>query len=351
MRDPPRVAVILVNCKDYAQRHLAECYQSLCSQDYPKQQMSVFIVDNESSTESRAHIRAIAPSIRLLENKENLGWAGGNNTALRAALTEGFEYFILLNMDTVLEPTWLLRLAESAQETPGTHILQSKILIYGTSKINSIGNRIQYLGYGYCNGYGHAETEPLRFPMDFASGASMLVKKQVFEVIGLFRDDYFMYCEDLEFCWRARLAGFHIGLAERSVCHHKYSVSNVLNAVYYIERNRLLTLLTLEKWGTLLLILPCLIPVGIGSTLYFALQGRGRAMRDLIGYFLRWKTWRSVWRERRKIQRLRTRKDADIVGGFAGFIVFAEIKNPFFNNVINPLLGFYWMVARRLIFW
>ena len=179
----------------------------------------------------------------------------------------------------------------------------------------------------------------------------MLVKKEVFKKVGLFRDDYFMYCEDLEFCWRARLAGFEVGLAEKSICHHKYSISNVLNAIYYVERNRLLTVLTLGKWGTILLILPALILVGIGSILYFSLAGHGGAMRNLIRYFVRWETWRSILERRQEIKKLRVKKDAEIVKRFSGFIVFAEIRNPFFNYLINPMLGLHWAIVRQFIFW
>ena len=346
-----RVAVILVNHKKYAQTHLPECYRSLCAQTFPRERMALFIADNESTDQTHGELARIAPEARILPSTENLGWAGGNNAALRAALAEGFDYFVLLNMDTRVEPDWLAQLVRTAQERTDLQILQSKILIHGTDRVNSLGNRIQFLGYGYCNGYGQPDSDPRRYPVDFASGAAMGVRREVFEKIGLFQENYFMYCEDTEFCWRARLAGFRVGLAERSICHHKYNLQHVVNAIDYVERNRLLTLLTLEKVGTILLTLPALIPLQIGSILYFTLQGRGRAMGRTIRYFLNWRTWVGIACRRRQIRALRVVNDGPIVKGFAGGIVFAEYHSTTFRFLINPLLRVYWALAKRLILW
>ncbi len=343
--------MILVNHRGYARTHLPECYRSLLAQTFPRERTALFITDNESTDETRQELARLAPEARILPLAENGGWAGGNNAALKAALAEGFDYFVMLNMDTRVEPDWLEQLVREAQDRPELGILQSKMLIYGTDRINSLGNRIQFLGYGYCNGYGQPDSDPRRYPVDFASGAAMGVQREVFEKIGLFREEFFMYCEDTEFCWRARLAGFRVGLAERSVCSHKYNLANVLGAIEYVERNRLLTLLTLEKAGTILLILPALVGLQIGSILYFTLKGRGRAMIRLICFFLRPRTWAQIARRRKQIRALRVVPDGPLVKGFAGPIVFAEFHSAAFRLLINPLLGFYWALIRNLILW
>lgn len=346
-----KVAVLLVNYKDYAKRYLAPCYKSLLSQDYPRDLFEIFITDNSSTEESRASIRQIAPEARILSNTENLGWAGGNNTAIREALEIDFDYIVLLNMDTVTEKDWLIRLVEKADQRKDLHILQSKILLHGTRKINSLGNRIQFLGYGYCNGYGQEEPLPSRLPVDFASGAAMLVKREVFEKIGLFREEYFMYGDDLEFCWRARLAGYEVGLAEDSVCHHKYDFRKVVNSIGYLERNRLLTVLTLEKWQTLLMTLPALVLFQIGVLVYFTLRGKATEMAKTALYFLKPKTWKRIRKIRTEIGQLRVRKDSEVVRAFAGRIVFSEIRSVSFYLFVNPLLWAYWNVVRLFIIW
>ena len=346
-----RVAVVLVNYGDYAEKYLLPCYENLRAQSYPKTLFQLFIVDNSSTEESRAHLARIAPEARTLPSAKNLGWAGGNNVALRVALKEGFDYFVMLNIDTVLDRDWLKHLVNAAEQNPELQILQSKILLYGTQKINTLGNRIQFLGYGYCNGYGEKDPAGRRYPIDFASGASMLVKREVFERVGLFCDEYFLYGDDLEFCWRARLAGYRVGLAEKSVCQHKYDFKNILNALFYVERNRLLTLFTLEKWATLLLVLPGLLLFEIGVCTYFTFRGKAGVMARVIAYFLQPKTWKFIGRRRREVGLLRTQTDAQIVREFSGPIVFAEIRSVLFQALVNPLLWLYWNVVRFFIVW
>ncbi len=348
----PKVAVVLVNYKDYAERHFLPCYESLRAQSYPKQLFQVFIVDNGSTEGSRSYLAKIAPEARILSHPENLGWAGGNNIAVRAAIKEGFDYFVTLNMDTVLDRDWLRHLVDEAQQKQELHILQSKILLHGTKKINSLGNRIQFLGYGYCNGYGVEDSTTFQYPkIDFASGASMLVKREVFEKVGLFCEEYFLYGDDLEFCWRARLAGYRVGLAEKSICHHKYDFQSILNAIYYVERNRLLTLFALEKWKTLLLMLPGLLLFEVGAVIYFSLRGKAKVMVRVIRYFLRPKTWRFILDRRRGISLFRTQRDADFVRSFSGRIIFAEIRSVPFHLIVNPLIWLYWNAIRFFIVW
>ena len=187
--------------------------------------------------------------------------------------------------------------------------------------------------------------------MDFASGAAMLVKRRVFERVGLFREEYFLYYDDVEFCWRARLAGFNVGTASASVCRHRYDFHDRLRMLFYFQRNRLLTLLTLQRVRTILVTLPCLLVSELAVGLYFLGQGRGREVWALLRHFLRRRTWTGIAARRREVAGLRTRKDADIVGRFAGRIVFEELNGPVMRYLLNPLLAGYWAVARRLIVW
>jgi GT2 family glycosyltransferase len=155
----------------------------------------------------------------------------------------------------------------------------------------------------------------------------------------------------MEFCWRARLAGFTVGIAAASVCRHQYDFRDRLRMLFYFQRNRLLTLLTLERLGTILLTLPCLLVSELAVGLYFAAQGRGREVWALVRHFLRRQTWAVIAARRREVRRLRSRTDAEIVGRFAGRVVFAEINGPAMRYLLNPLLACYWAVARRLIVW
>lgn len=352
MSDPARTAVIVVTPPDYTHRYFAACAASLRVQTCPAACWTVFVVSNGTTASSTRLIREAAPEARIVESARNLGWGAGNNLAIRLALQDGFTRVVLLNVDTVVDRAWLAELVRAAEERPAVHIVQSTLLLHGTDRINSLGNRIQYLGYGFCQGYGRPDAAaPVPERIDYASGASMLVAREVFERVGLFRDDFFMYYDDVEFCWRARLAGFRVGLARRSVCHHKYTFGTTTGWLYYLHRNRLLTLFTMERLPTLCLIAPCLVAAEVVVGIYYVARGWGRTACRLLAYFLRPRTWRAIAERRRTIRALRRVRDAEIVKPFAGVIVFAEIRHPLLRYLFNPLLALYWLIVRRLIAW
>lgn len=347
-----RIALVVLVHHDNAERYLAECLAALAAQTYPSDRFTLFIVSNGVAEESRILIERLAVGARTLHHKENLGWSGGNNAAIRIALEEPFEYLVMLNINAVAEKDWLRALAEAAERSPTVHVLQSAILLHGTSLVHSLGNRIHYLGYGYCHQYGEEQAaSSQRLAVDYASGAAMLVKREVFEAIGLFREDYFAYYDDLEFCWRARLAGYNVGLAPASVCYHRYAFHNTLACLYWLQRNRLMTLLTLERIGTIGLTLPCLLVSELVVGAYLAARGWGDVQWRVARHFLKPQTWDVIREGRRAIRRLRRRRDAEIVKRFAGRIVFAEADHPALRYVFNPLLSLYWALVRRLIVW
>ncbi len=179
----------------------------------------------------------------------------------------------------------------------------------------------------------------------------MLIKREVFERVGLLREEYFMYYDDMEFCWRARLAGYEVGLAEKSVCQHTYSFTQRIHWLYHLERNRLLTILSMEKLPTLFLIAPPLFIAEGVLLLYFFTRGWGHTALRLVLYFLKPSTWSSIVQHRRQVGRLRRKRDAEIVRLFCGKIVFAEVNQPLLRYLFNPLLSIYWAIVKRLIVW
>ena len=116
-------------------------------------------------------------------------------------------------------------------------------------------------------------------------------------------------------------------------------------------RNRLLTLLTLEQFGTLLLIAPCLLVNECLLNSYLIVRGQGRMVWNVLTYFCRRSTWRIIVQRRREIRGLRQRRDMHVVQGFASRLVFAEIDSPVMRYVLNPLLAAYWALVRHLIVW
>ena len=148
-----KVAIILVNFKDYANKYLADCLASLRKQDYTGE-MKIFITDNETTEESYNFLKQAVPEAEIIRNKNNDGFAKGNNDAIKMALEQGFEYIILFNLDTVLEPDCVKKMVQVADSVEGSGAVQARLMLYDDkSKINSLGNVTHFLGFCYTDFY------------------------------------------------------------------------------------------------------------------------------------------------------------------------------------------------------
>lgn len=338
------IAIILVNYKEYANKYLPECYSSLARQSF--KDFDLFIVDNDSRKSTKKFIEQTVPTAKIITTKQNLGWAGGNNIAIKKSQLK-YNYFIFLNIDTTLDSNWLKELITYAKETD-QGIIQSKIMLFNTNKINSFGNRINFLGIGYCNCFGKEQC-PEVVNIDYTSGASMLVKKEVFQKIGLFSSEFFMYHDDLEFCWRARIAGFKLGIAQKSLCYHKYSFAGTMKYIYFMERNRLITLLSLESIKSILIILPILIPFELSMIIYLGLKGKLNEKVKSILYIFSPSGIKLIRTKRKEVKTYRSLKDKDIIKNFSGTVQNYQEQSLIFYKLANQILNFYWSIARRFI--
>ncbi|HEX9664666.1 MAG TPA: glycosyltransferase family 2 protein [Patescibacteria group bacterium] len=348
------VAVIIVNYNGLA--YLPDCLTSLKKQTFDHNQFEVFIVDNNSGDHSVDYIKTEFNEFNLFELKENLGFAGGNNYAIRKAMAEGCDYFVLLNQDTIVEPDWLKNLLEAAEADDQIGLVQSRLMLWPqTDKINSIGNVINYLGFGYTRGHQEPESS-FDYPrqvhqINYASGAAMLIKRPVIEAIGMFDDDLFMYHEDLDLSWKARLLGYQVVLAAQSVVYHKYQFSRSIAKYYYMERNRFMVIFQNYKWPTIVLISPALILMETGLFFYSIYSGWWTEKVKVYRYLLNFKNLKNISAKRRIIQRKRKLSDKDVVTAFSGKVEFQDINNPVLTYIANPIFNLYWQVVKKVIFW
>ncbi|HNW55570.1 MAG TPA: glycosyltransferase family 2 protein [bacterium] len=357
-----KVAIILINYHDYAKKYLGDCWSSLkkiqlASADW-QLETQIFIVDNDSSEESLAYLQVNAPEARLLANKNNDGFAKGNNDALAIAMAEGFDFAWVLNMDTVVTENSLLELVTVAIRQPKAGAIQSLLSLWPKSElVNSLGNAIHFLGYGYCLGY-RQPTQSLNLvalndqPIAYPSGASVLLRISALRQIGLFDEVFWMYNEDQDLGWRLWLSGWECRLATASVVSHKYEFSRSTSKYYWLDRNRILAAWKNYHWLTIILLLPALI----GSDLVLAIlawrSGRLKQKLQTWFYFISPLNWPKLLKMRHQTQRLRTKSDRQIVKMFVGRISFQEAE--FETKLIafgNFCLNFYWQVVKLVIFW
>ncbi len=222
-----------------------ECLDSLNKLDYPN--CKLVVVDNGSTDGSTDIISKNYPKVHLIQNKENLGFAKGNNVGIRHALENNADYVWLLNNDTVVEQDTLLNMVTEAEKDPLTGIIGSKIYYFNsTKKILFAGAMINW-SRAISNHIGLNETDVGQYDyvkeIDRVSGCSMLVKREVCNSVGLLDENFFLYVEEVDWCVRARKVGFKCLFVPSSVVYHKASASIPLIGTwskvfnYYNTRN------------------------------------------------------------------------------------------------------------------
>tara|TARA_R110000787_G_scaffold280945_7_gene391990 strand:- start:4631 stop:5545 length:915 start_codon:yes stop_codon:yes gene_type:complete len=250
----PMVSIVSVNY-DHP-KVTCEMLESLRKVTYPN--FETIIVDNGSPTTSPYIIKEKFPEVQLIISEKNLGFAGGNNIALKEA--KG-DYVLLLNNDTEVKPDFLDSLVELMESDKKIGIVSSKILFFyedntiqyaGASPINLITSRGSHYGYKEIdNGQFNKAVET-----SYPHGACMMIRKSVLEELGLLYEGYFLYYEELDFAERVKQAGYKIYFQPNSSILHKESISTGKNSplkTYYMNRNRLLFVRRNNSGITLLL--------------------------------------------------------------------------------------------------
>ena len=264
----PRVYVLLLNWKGWADT--IECLESVFRQRY--ENYRVIVCDNASPDDSVERIRAWAhgrqtvsvaeaqplrrlslppvpkpialaeferdeawqggdahsdPPLALIQTGGNLGFAGGNNVGIRYALARGdADYVWLLNNDTVVHPDALALMVERAEADGRVGMVGAKLLYYDDpARVQAIAGGVltRWKGMASHIGAGTADSERWGSPLelDVILGACLLVRREVIGEIGLLDEAYFMYSEELDWCWRARTRGWKLLYAPGSIVWHK----------------------------------------------------------------------------------------------------------------------------------
>lgn len=331
---------------------LSDCFSSLKKINYSKEDLEILAIDNNSTDKSVEFIKNNYPEVKIVTNKENIGFAAGNNVGLQYAIDNDFDYVYLLNQDTVVKADFLSEVIAVAETDEKIGAVQSKLLLYqDQGKINSIGNEIHYLGFAFAGGYQRPDQEMTIREITYPSGACTLFRVSALKQVGLFNADFFMYHEDTDLGWRLWLGGYKVMLAPKSVVYHKYEFSRSIDKFYYMERNRYLVLLQNYKIATLLLISPAACLMDIAMFFYSFIGGWWRQEFTVYAYFFKLKNWDKIMQTRQLVQSKRKVKDREVVKRFVGKIEFQDFQNPLLKYIANPVFNFYWQVVKRLIWW
>src|SRR3989344_4898538 len=182
--------------------------------------------------------------LKIINNKENLGYAGGMNIGIRYALSKGADYVLLLNNDVFFEKEIISNLVNFFEKNKNAGIVAPAIkFIKKKKKKKNFGGKDNKI-FGRTS---HNEAENINEKniklTDYVSGCCMLIKKEVFQKIGLFDEKFFLYYEDVDFCLRAKKAGFKTFVLPSVSIYHKLSESvgkNSSTAVYNQTKSALI---------------------------------------------------------------------------------------------------------------
>lgn len=254
-----KVAIIVLNFK--GKEDTLECMRSIKASDYKN--LEIIVVDNNSKDGLEGEISKMQDVV-FIQTGENLGYAGGNNVGIKKALDDNSDYIFVLNPDTEIEKNTISNLVKEAEGSdagifgPKIYFHDTKVIWYGGGIIDQ--NNI----LGVHRGMDEVDKGQYNeiVGTGFASGAAMFVKSQVFKTVGLFDERYFLYLEDMEFCLRAKLAGFKSLYNPTAVVYHKNAKSTGLGSPlqdYFITRNRLLFAFQYMSWRKRLALLKHII--------------------------------------------------------------------------------------------
>lgn len=214
--DTTRFSVIIPNWN--GRHHLEECLQSLQRQSF--RNYEVVLVDNASRDGSVPFVREHFPGVSILELGENHGFAGGVNAGIRASRG---EYVVLLNNDTAVERDWLSHLDRAVTENRHIWLFASLLVnYYDHSLVDSAGD-----AFDLCLGpYKIGEREPVRQHLSRrlifgACGGGGCYRRELFDRIGLFDEDFFAYFEDSDLSFRANWSGLRCLAVPEAVIYHK----------------------------------------------------------------------------------------------------------------------------------
>ena len=247
------VVVINWNKKDFT----IECLKSLEIAIGNKKNISVVLVDNNSSDGSSDVFKKLKYKFNFsfIQNEKNLGWTGGNNTGIKFALSNGASCIMLLANDSIIKKGAIELLVQKLFSKNNIGIVGPKIYHYDKYPpiISNAGNFFNSNFEGKDLGDGEKDYGQYNKiqETDFVSGTAFIIKHDVFEQIGYFDDRLFIYYEDVDFCLRAKKAGFKCFFEQKAIVYHRGAATTIVSSplhTYYNMRNRLIDM---ERYATI----------------------------------------------------------------------------------------------------
>ncbi len=342
MQTKPLFSIIIVAYK--SQKVIRLCLKSILNSKFTN--FEIIIVDCSPDLKTKQAISPFLSSkfITYVRSLRNLGYAAGNNLGAQYA---GGDWLIILNPDCQVKSNWLNQ-AKRVISTNSGNIIQPLILDPKTKQVSIAGKIRSYLGFDYLQGYQTPITNWSKTQaISSISGSAVFVHQSLFHKLHGFDPIFFMYYEDSDFAWRAKLTGAKTILIPAIEVFHEYFFYSQNNSYlhqqkkwFLLERNRLMMILKNYSAKTLFFLTPILIISEVGL-IFFALA-HGFLLSKLKSYLSLLTLIPHIIAQRIQIQGCRTVSDGLTLKYTPATINITSLDSGFTRHVVNPLLLFYY---------
>jgi len=306
------VSIILVTHNGKA--FVEECLSCLKSLNWSN--LEVVIVDNASTDGTLGLVERSLPGASIISLGQNRGYGAGCNAGARVA--KG-EILVFMNQDVALSPSFLDGIVSMFHDDARIGVCGGTVINWEGTRLVSMGQVFdRWTGYGLDIGFGSSgvNMKPEVANVFSPNGAAFAVRRSVFDVIGGFDENFFLYFDETDLSWRARIAGFRITCSRASVVRHMITPGRAHRpwSRYYIDRNSLLSAVRNYQLSSLVLFLPTSLMSRLAGILVFTIFGRRElahsTLRAVTDFMVRFP---SAWRDRDASSRIRRVSDREVM--------------------------------------
>jgi GT2 family glycosyltransferase len=306
--------------------------------------VQVVVVDNGCTSPSLDPLRD-RPGVTLLTPGTNTGFTGGCNLGAAAATGEVLAF---INSDAHVEPGALAALAEVAVRPEVGLASASLRLASDPDLLNTDGNPVHVLGLSWAGHLGEpAERYATEKRIASATGGAVACRREVWDSLGGFTEEFFAYGEDADLSLRCWQQGWDVVYVPSAVVLHFYEFGRNALKFYLIERNRLAMVLSLYSARTLVLLAPALLAFELAMLAVSVTGGWLPAKVRGWRWLLQHRQWLGA--HRRDVQRLRRRSDRELAPLLTAHFDPAVLPLPVGGALLNRVMAGYWAVVRRLL--
>jgi hypothetical protein len=325
----PLVSVVIISFNEIDK--IGECLSALFAQTYSNYEIIVY--DNASFDGTPEYIERNFPLVKLIKGTKNLGFGGANNQASEQARG---KYLAFVNDDAYVTPNWLEPLVNLLEMDKTVGCAGAELLCAEKEKRNIVlchGNDIHLSGIAYLKNNGQIAKPAAPIEAGAISGAAFVIRRELFLEIGGFESDFFLYYEDTDLSLRLRLIGKRCIVIPGSVVYHNSEPRFGAQKLFFLERNRYLSLFTLMNTKMLVLMVPSMLMFELISWGYCLIRGKEALVSKA-------KSWQAIYSKRHWIMTRRRKQQITVQKVSTDFLLRAFTPHVYINYVSsNKIIG------------